>query len=386
MKYLESYKLFERVTVPDFETTSDGNNSKGCGNCLAAKSGKPLISPPQQTFQGLDNYQNPARSRNEEQKKILFENNPGLEERINSVFKSAKNWYIEHYMKPETKKKFKKGGNRKVLVNFINNEIKLLYWNRDSVDKNSEIYKDWEKEYSERWGWVWLSRINQINLNMEKCKVDPDYKQTIPHELGHCIYLKLEQLGEDPISGNKDAGRSVSPNFRETAINPSLSDEESTEIKDIETYLTSEIENQTRLMRLRQLMNIGPRDTCLQIKQKFEKNIGNDKLKFKYLYPPVFVKKPNEDCYWLKFPVPDSNKKLILDEKYFIDGKPRLRRIHKALECSFDEQDDLDFPRLFSIFSQYRDGFIWLDLGGLTQLNIDVVRNDLPQGDQERRA
>ena len=390
MKYLESYKLFERVTVPDIETTSDGNDSEGCGNCLAAKSGKPLISPPQQTFQGLDNYQNLNKpllksqqiNPYEAEKQIFFQNNPGLEERINIIFNTAKDWYTSHYMKPETLKKFRNQNNRDKLVNFINKEIKLAYWNRNS---DSELSKIWEKEYSGAHGWVWPNQFQWINLNMENYEND-GYKQTIPHELGHCIYHKLWKLGEDPISGNKDASRSVSPNFREKSVNPSLSDEERTEFQDEETYLTSESENQTRLMLLRRLLSIGPRDTCLQIKQKFESNIKNGKLKFEYLYPPVFVKKQNEDCYWLKFRVLDGYKEWISDKNYFINGKPRLGRISGMLRCWFDGKDNSDFKRLFSVFSEYWNGFIWLDLSKLTQLNIDVVRNDLPQGDQERRA
>jgi len=437
MKYLESYKLFERVTVPGIETSTDKSDSIRCGNCLATKGGKPLISPPKQTFRSLDNYQNQTRSRNEDQKeetkttdqttkepsddlesgikprgyyegenkkqeetkptenppKILFENNPGLKERINSVFKSAKNWYTDHYMKEETLQKFKKKENRNKLVDFINNEIKLLYWNRESVDKNSEIssleysiYKDWEKEYSNFIGWVWSNRCDRINLNMENYKEDPDYKQSIPHELGHCIYLKLKELGEDPISGNKDASRSDSPNFKATGVNPSLSDEESTKIEDTETHLTSEPENQTRIMLLRRLLNIGPRDTCQQIKQKFEENIRNDKLKFRYLILSEFVKKQNEDCYWLKLKVLDKYKGWITDPKFYIGGKPRLALIYDLLKCSFNGEDNLDFPRLFSVFSEYGSGFIWLNLSKLTQLNIDVVRNDSPQTGQERRA
>jgi hypothetical protein len=386
MKYLESYKLFERVTVPSIKTNTDKSDSGGCGNCSAAKTGNPLLSPPRQTFQALDNYQNLNKPTLKGQKKdpyvaqiqIFLQNNQGAGGRINSIFNSAKNWYTGHYMKPETFKKFKKKENRDKLVNFINKEIKLAYWNRNSVNKNSDIFKDWQKEYSNAIGWVWSIRPDWINLNMENYKEDPDYKETIPHELGHCIYHKLEQLGEDPISGNKDASTSISPNFRETGINPYLSDEESTELEKKETYLLRRTENQTRLMSLRRLLNIGSVDTCEQIKQKFEKNLENGKLKFDYLTPSGFVKNKNGDCYWLKLEVPEWGKKWLLAKDYQIAGKPRLARIYKILTCSFDGKDNLDFSRLFSIFSVYKDGFIWLNLSKLTKLNLDVVTNDSP--------
>jgi hypothetical protein len=384
MKYLESYKLFERVTVPDIENSTDRNDSRGCGNCLAQKSGNPLISPPKQTFQGLDNYQNLNKTTSkgqqidpyEAQKQIFLQNNQGAEGRINSIFNSAKNWYTVHYMKKETLQKFKNGANRDKLVDFINKEIKLAYWNRNS---DSEIFKIWEEKYSTYIGWVWSERPDWINLNMENYGSDPDYKETIPHELGHCIYHKLLTLGEDPISGNKDAGTSVSPNFRETSINPSLSDEEKTELKDMETYLMRIPENQTRLMSLRRLLSIGSKDTCEQIKQKFEDNLGNGKLKFKYLRPSGFVKNKNGDCYWLKLKVFDKHKGWLLDKDYQIAGKPRLGRIYLILNCSFDGERNLDFGRVFSIFSQYSDGFIWLDLSKITRLNLDVVTNDSPE-------
>jgi len=384
MKYLESYKLFERVTVPDIETSTDSNDSRGCGNCLARRSGKPLISPPRQTFQGLDNYQNSNKPTPkgqqidpyEAQKQIFLQKNKGVEGRINSIFNSAKNWYTSHYMKEETLKKFKNKANRDKLVDFINKEIKLAYWNRNS---DSEMFKIWEKEYSYAIGWVYSYRPDWINLNMELYKDYPDYKETIPHELGHCIYFKLKELGENPVSENKDASTSVSPNFRETSINPSLSDEERSGLQHTETYLTSEPENQTRIMSLRRILSIGSKDTCQQIKQKFEDNIKNDRLKFDYLIPSGFVKNKNGDCYWLKLKVLDKHKRWISNQKYFIEGKPRLGRIYYLLTCSFDGKDNRDFPRVFSIFSQYKDGFIWLDLSGLTQLNLDVVTNDSPE-------
>jgi len=384
MKYLESYKLFERVTVPGIETSTDKSDSGGCGNCLATKSGNSLISPPKQTFQSLDNYQNlnrpPSKGQQinpyEAEKQIFLQKNKGAEGRINSIFNSAKNWYTGHYMKPETLKKFKKRENRDRLVDFINKEIKLAYWNRNS---DSELFKIWEKEYSNAIGWVWSNIPDWLNLNMENYKEDPDYKETIPHELGHCIYRKLKQLGEDPISGNQDASTSVPPNFREAGINPSLSDEESTKFKNTETYLTRETENQTRLMSLRRLLNIGSVDTCEQIKQKFEKNLGNGNLKFRYLIPSGFVKNKNGNCYWLKLEVSPRHKEWLLAKDYQIAGKPRLYRIYRILGCSFDGKDSLDFPRLFSIFSEYKDGFIWLDLSKLTQLNLDVVTNDSPE-------
>jgi hypothetical protein len=384
MKYLESYKLFERVTVPDIETSTDSNDSRGCGNCLARRSGKPLISPPRQTFQGLDNYQNSNKPTPkgqqidpyEAQKQIFFQKNGGAQGRINSIFNSAKNWYTSHYMKEETLKKFKNKANRNKLVDFINKEIKLAYWNRNS---DSEMFKIWEKEYSYAIGWVYSYRPDWINLNMELYKDYPDYKETIPHELGHCIYFKLKELGENPVSENKDASTSVPPNFRETGINPSLSDKEKTELKGTETYLTDESENQTRLMALRRLLKIGPKDTCQQIKQKFEENLGNGKLKFKYLTPSGFVKNKNGVCYWLKLGVFPGHKEWLLDKHYQIAGKPRLGRIYGLLDCSFEGQNNFDFPRVFSIFSQYKDGFIWLDLSKLTQLNLDVVTNDSPE-------
>jgi len=383
MKYLKSYKLFERVTVPDFEISTD------CGTCLATKSGKSLKSSPQETPQSSDDSQNSNKptsgskkieSPYNVQKQKFFKDNPGAEAVINKIFNSSKKWYIDHYMKPETLKKFKNGANRDELVNFINKEIKLQYWNRNS---NSGMFKIWEKEYSDALGWVWPDRFSWLNLNMENYEND-GYKQTIPHELGHCIYYKLKQLGEDPISGNKDASKSISPNFRGMGVNPSLLDEERSglqlqKIIDQETDILDESENQTRIMSLRQLLNIGPIDTCEQIKQKFESNIKNGKLKFDYLEPQGFVKNKNGDCYWLKLKVHDQYKGYITDSKYSINGEPRLGIICSLLTCSLNGKGMDDFIRLFSVFSQYRDGFIWLDLSGLTQLNLDVVTNDSPE-------
>ena len=398
MKYLESFELFERVIVPDIETSRDKNDSRRCGNCLVDKSGKPLISPPPQTFQGLDNYQNLNRPPSlikdldlEIQK--FFKAHPEANGLINQEFNSSKKWYTEHYSKPETLQKFKNKVNRDKLVNFINKEIKLGYWNRNSLKAKSNQYKDyeisknWEKDYSQYLGWVWTDRPDLLNLNMEQYNSDWGYKETIPHEMGHSIYLKLEELGEDPISGNKDAATSIAPNFTRNNVNPSLSDREKGKIEKMETYLTDEMENQTRLMKLRKLMNIGAKDTCEQIKQKFERDIKNGNLKFRYLIPSGFVKNKNGDCYWLKLKVSDDEilgldttaKEFILDKNYFIEGKPRLYRIYQLLnDCTFKGRDMIDFPRLFSIFSQYKDGFIWLDLSKITQLNIDVVTNDSP--------
>jgi len=379
MKYLKSYKLFEGVTVPGIKISTDKSDSIRCGNCLAQSSGKPLKSPPKQTSQSLNNYSNSNKSqlksqqidRYEAEKKIFFQKYKEAEEGINKVFKSSKKWYTDHYNKEETLKKFENKANRNKLVNFINEEIKLKYWN---INSDSEMSKIWKKEYSNAIGWVWSDKCDRINLNMELYDDYPDYKETIPHELGHCIYFKLKQLGEDPISGNEDASTSISPNYRGRRVNPSLSDEENKELKDTEIYLLKKQENQTRLMALRRLLNIGSRDTCQQIKQKFEWNIGKGKLKFDYLTPSGFVKK-HPYCYWLKLNVPQEYKEWLLGKDYQIEGKPRLALIYDLLQCSFDGIDNLDFPRLFSVFSIYRDGFIWLDLSKLTQLNLDVVTN-----------
>jgi len=398
MKYLKSYKLFEGVTVPDIKTSSDGNDSKGCGTCLAAKSGKPLESSPQETPQSSDDSQNSNKPSSkgqqinpyEAEKRKFFEDNPHAEGCINEVFISAKDWYTGHYMKPETLKKFKNKANRDKLVDFINKEIKLAYWNRNS---DSEMFERWEKEYSNALGWVWAYRFQWINLNMENYKDDPDYKQAIPHEIGHCIYFKLIELGENPVSGNEDASTSDSPNFKATGLDSplsSLSNEERMELEDREDYLTSEPENQTRIMTLRQLWNIGSVDTCEQIKQKFEKNLGNGNLKFDNLIPSGFVKNKNGDCYWLKLKVPQKYIERLLDKKYQLVGygkkeaKPRLALISELFTCSFDGENKLDFQKLFSIFSQYSNGFIWLDLSGLTQLNLDVVTNDSPDDFNKR--
>lgn len=53
-----------------------------------------------------------------------------------------------------------------------------------------------------------------------------DYTSIIPHEMGHCIYFKLKELGENPVSGNEDGSSSISPNFRKESENPNLSNEE----------------------------------------------------------------------------------------------------------------------------------------------------------------
>ena len=383
MKYLESYKLFERVTVPDIETTSDENDTKGCGNCLAAKSGKPLKSLPKQTSPSSDDSQNSNKptsgskkieSPYNVQKRKFFEDNPSAEGLINSILNSSKKWYTDHYMKPETLKKFKKRENRDRLVDFINKEIKLAYWNRNS-DKDSHYIHNWHNNKNFN-GWVFPNEFDRINLNMERYKND-GYKITIPHELGHCIYHKLEELGEDPISGNKDANTSFSPKLDEwTSVYDKKLDDRDWWWED---YSTDEKENQTRIMSLRRLLNIGPQDTCEQIKQKFQSNIKNGKLKFDYLTPSGFVKKQNGYCYWLKLGVSSGHKEWLLDKNDFIEGKPRLFKILSLLNCSLNGESLSDFALLFSVFSQYKDGFIWLDLSKITQLNLDVVTNDSPE-------
>jgi hypothetical protein len=386
MKYLKSYKLFERVTVPDFEISTD------CGTCLATKSGKALKSLPKQTSPSSDDSQNSNKPSLkgqqidpfEVEKQKFLKNNPGAEKRINKVFNSSKKWYTDHYKKEETLEKFENKANRDKLVNFINEEIKLKYWNRNC---DSEMSKIWEKQFSKSDGWVWPSECQMINLNMENHDSDPYYIETIPHELGHCIYYKLKQLGEDPISGNKDASTSISPTYINGFSEAGWTDGQSKQgfsLSSEETYLTSEPENQTRLMKLRMILNIGLIDTCEQIKQKFEENIKNGNLKFNFLTPSEFIKNKNGDCYWLKLKVVDEHKGWSSDKKYYIGGKGRLALIYDLLKCSLGKtwfrrgRENLDLQRLFSVFSEYKDGFIWLDLSKLTQFNRDVVTNDSP--------
>lgn len=105
-------------------------------------------------------------------------------------------------------------------------------------------------------------------------------------------------------------------------------------------------------------------------------------MKFNFLIPSGFVKNESGDCYWLKLsPKKEGkNKEWLLNPKYCVNGVPRLWRIEKILRCSFGSNNYMiDFQRLFSIYSKYKDGFIWLSLSGITQLNRDVVTNDSPE-------
>lgn len=50
MKYIESYKLFEGVTVPTESTVGKNDTSSKCGTCLSKNGGKPLLSPPPESL------------------------------------------------------------------------------------------------------------------------------------------------------------------------------------------------------------------------------------------------------------------------------------------------------------------------------------------------
>jgi hypothetical protein len=363
MKYLQSFKLFEGVSVPSLEEDNDSTSeidldkiSKNCGTCKNTS-----------TSQNL-----PLRSDYEKRVQQILKNKyPGLETKIQSVLNSSKKWYVKHYSRPETINKFKKSSNHNIILNFINKEIKINFWNLELATNflESKTYS-WKNLDGQNIGWVWPTKAGIINLNLDKMSEDENFEMTIPHEMSHCIFLKLKALGEDPTRGNKDISNSTSPRSSGQGISK-IVDKEGIKKKKLEIYITNPEENAARMFTLRRVLEILPTSSCEQIKNIFEKNLKSKKLVFENLEFIGFQK--SGGCYLMKLKTPDYLKSFIQDSSNMIDGKLRLSAIYTTLYSTFNGQKIPDIQRLLSIYSYYKDGIIWVDLSKLTKLNTDLV-------------
>jgi hypothetical protein len=273
---------------------------------------------------------------------------------------SAKKWFIEHYLKPETWKKFK--GGRTVGVQ-IGNWIKTypflkILINPKHVPLNSTLQRAYGWNYRSMTGPNDTSH-HAIWLNWSTLSNNPTpishMQTTIMHELGHAIECELNlTYGEIPA-------------IKVDSVSQQVSQTDATDTA--KKYVASTVENFTRMQRLRRTLGIGPDSKLEEISLYLKAGLAGGTLNFKHGHQAKSVQ---------------NNK--------FIKVIPSTTDFERAVSVntltalwSFLALDDRngnnisDLSALLANFSYYsaKDHCVWIDLTRLSSLNQQTAMNSL---------
>lgn len=259
--------------------------------------------------------------------KIIVEQNltPDVKSQINQLIttedKKVKQYYQEHYSKPETVSKFKNKNNINEVKKFI----------------TTIGYKPFS-EKSGKNGFVNQTNPNVINLNINNLfskqgntivvKGSLLY-DTILHEMAHLIDFKMQKLGEKTIA-------SSSGYYDASAGNQ-------------DSYVQSDTETFARVQRLREALGLNPNANGNDIKQKLIEFIKSKKLTF-----------PNVKISNVKSPtglmfIPLQTSKGALSE---------LWKFYSSMKINGTSVPDIS--ALFGKYSSYQTN-------GSVVLNLDII-------------
>ena len=168
---------------------------------------------------------------------------------INPIIEKAKQYYIDHYNKPETIAKFKNPDNVNIIKQFIPTITHRAYVS------NTTEFGGADPKYP---GIIFLNSYLLFTKQGETIKQkDDQLPNTIVHEMAHCIEDKLKTLGEETIVGT---------NF--FAAN------------ETEEYILSDSESYARIQRLRHILGLTPNADAVEIRDKMLKFINDGKITF----------------------------------------------------------------------------------------------------------
>jgi hypothetical protein len=237
----------------------------------------------------------------------------------------CKDYYINHFSKPETVNKFTNKNNILKIKEFIPN-IK---------------YKPFFEKGNKN-GFVNQNNLNIINLNLNNLftnsrgVISPKgtlLYDTILHEMGHLIDFKLQSLGEQTIA-------SSSAYYKPT------------DNKD--TYVQSDVETYARIQRLREVLGLNPNAGGEEIKNKIVEFIKSKKIQF----PNIRIM-GNDNNPGVLFFTEKNRTKGVLTE---------LWRFYSSLKINNTFVPDIS--ALFAKYSKIKNSVVILDLNLLGNVNI----------------
>jgi hypothetical protein len=256
---------------------------------------------------------------------------PELKKKVNQLITSegnkVKQYYQQHYSKPETVAKFTKRSNVDQIKKYIPTiKFRVL------------------SENGGRLGFVKKTEPGVINLNLNSLLIfgGNDVKQkdtllydTILHEMGHLIDFKMQDLGERTISSSSGYYNA-------------------TDGKD--NYVDSDVETFARIQRLREVLGLNPSADGNEIKRKLIDFIKSKKL----VFPNVKISNVNSPT-GLSFTTIETTK-------------GRLSELWKFYSpIRINGADVPDISALFGKFSSYRnDGSIFLNLDLIGKVNVST--------------
>lgn len=172
-----------------------------------------------------------------------------INELITAESKKVKNYYQQHYSKPDIVDKFENKNNINVIKKYITT-IKYRLYSENSGKFGFVTKKD-----------PWIINLN-VNLLFTKqgnniVPKGSSLYDTILHEMAHSIDYKMKELGEKTITSSSGY------------YNP-------TGEKD--SYVQSEMETFARIQRLRKILGLSPTANGYDIKEKLIQLIKSKKL------------------------------------------------------------------------------------------------------------
>lgn len=250
---------------------------------------------------------------------IKEENNPNT--LVSTEGDKVKNYYLQHFSKPETIDKFKNKNNIDKIKKYIPTIKYILYSENSGVG-----------------GFVNQNKPGIINLNTNNLIRDIKgfvtskgtyLYDTILHEMGHLIDFKLQELGENTIA--KSSGY-----YKPTGGK--------------DDYVFSDVETYARVQRLRETLGLNPNANGEEIKKKLIEFIKLKKLTF----PNVKIQDVKSPTTGLLFTPTQTSKGELSD----------LWKFYSPIRINNTTVPDIS--ALFAKFSSYRNG-------GLVFLNLDVI-------------
>jgi hypothetical protein len=238
----------------------------------------------------------------------------------------CKDYYINHFSKPETINKFTNKNNILKIKEFI------------PVIKYKPFF-----EKSGKNGFVNQNNLNIINLNLNNLftksggVLSPKgtlLYDTILHEMGHLIDFKLQSLGEQTIA-------SSSAYYKPT------------DNKD--AYVQSDVETYARIQRLREVLGLNPNAGGVDIKNKIVEFIKSNKIQF----PNIRIMGNDKNPGVLLFTEKNRTKGVLTE----------LWRFYSSLKIN-----NTYVPDISALFAKYskinNNSVVILDLNLLGNVNI----------------
>jgi hypothetical protein len=288
-------------------------------------------------FGSIDNTSsNNTSSNNTSSNNISPEQQSQIKQIITNETKKVKNYYQQHYSKPETVAKFKDKNN----INDIKTYIKTI--------KCKLII-----EYGNRFGFVNKDKPSIINLIVNNLFVRQGDNMasrgnlvydTILHEMAHLIDFRMKKLGEKPITASSGY---YSPNSGENK----------------DDYVQSNIETFARIQRLREILGLNPNANGYDIKEKLIEFIKSKKLTL-----PNVEKYGGNSPNGIFFTLPQRRKGTLTD----------LWGFYSPMKINGTSVPDI--AALFGKYSSlHKSGFVFLNLDTIGKVNVSTV--SLPNPD-----